>query len=253
MRFRDQLPPCEPIFFDCRIHEGHRLAFGPPGATGARMTILLVRKLAYCPRLAALVLQVVPLPSDPASRPDALYVGSREGRRRAMHQECSGNPGSTGSPRRTNPLRPSLVVLHRAVSVLAFTYPQPRDGDARFPPGEAIRGPSIIDRPRPRANGSNRPFSVAQLRIRNGSSCEGFRTTAHFGSAGRHRGRRPKASREGTRGELRYGMCRALWRFDRGAAGGRSRHGREDFVVVGAGSGDRVGMSRAEARFRRSA
>ena len=55
--------------------------------------------------------------------------------------------------------------------------------------------------------------------------CEGFRTTAHCGSAGRHRGRRPKASREGTRGELRYGMCRALWRFDRGAAGGRSRHG----------------------------
>jgi len=29
----------------------------------------------------------------------------------------------------------------------------------------------IIDRPRPRANGSNRPFSVTQLRIRNGSSC----------------------------------------------------------------------------------
>jgi hypothetical protein len=40
------------------------------------------------------------------------------------------------------------------------------------------------------------------------SCCEGFRTTAHRDSAGRHRGRRPKASREGTRGELRYGMCR---------------------------------------------
>jgi xanthine dehydrogenase YagR molybdenum-binding subunit len=55
--------------------------------------------------------------------------------------------------------------------------------------------------------------------------CEGFRTSAHCDSAERHRGRRPKASREGTRGELRYGMCRALWRFDRGAAGGRSRQG----------------------------
>jgi hypothetical protein len=40
--------------------------------------------------------------------------------------------------------------------------------------------------------------------------CEGFRTTAHCDSAGRHRGRRPKASREGTRGELRYEMCRAM-------------------------------------------
>src|ERR1700730_5551340 len=52
----------------------------------------------------------------------------------------------------------------------------------RKPPGEAIRGPSrssaaldsrhveIIDRPRPRANGSNRPFSVIHLRILNGSS-----------------------------------------------------------------------------------
>jgi hypothetical protein len=42
----------------------------------------------------------------------------------------------------------------------------------------------------------------------------------------RHRGRHPKASREGTRGELRQGVCRrALWRFDDGAADGRSREG----------------------------
>ena len=47
------------------------------------------------------------------------------------------------------------------------------------------------------------------------SLCEGFRTTARCDSAGRHRGRRPKASREGTRGELRCGMCHALWRFER--------------------------------------
>ena len=35
------------------------------------------------------------------------------------------------------------------------------------------------------------------------SYCEGFRTTAHRDNGGRHWGRRRKAPREGTRGELR--------------------------------------------------
>jgi hypothetical protein len=37
--------------------------------------------------------------------------------------------------------------------------------------------------------------------------CEGFRTTAHCDSAGRHRGRCPKPSREGTRGEVEVGKA----------------------------------------------
>ena len=51
--------------------------------------------------------------------------------------------------------------------------------------------------------------------VRRVSVCEGFRTTAHRDNGGRHWGRRRKAPREGTRGELRCGMCHALWRFER--------------------------------------
>jgi hypothetical protein len=42
---------------------------------------------------------------------------------------------------------------------------------------------------------------ISQIR-KNHRKCEGFRTTAHCDSAGRHRGRRPKASREGTREQV---------------------------------------------------
>jgi hypothetical protein len=47
------------------------------------------------------------------------------------------------------------------------------------------------------------PRPVIAKEVSPGGLCEGFRTTAHRDNGGRHWGRRRKAPREGTRGELR--------------------------------------------------
>ena len=48
------------------------------------------------------------------------------------------------------------------------------------------------------------------MHVWNGSNCEGFRTTADRDDFGLHRGRRPKASNEGTRVRLSM-MAAARW------------------------------------------
>ena len=81
--------------------------------------------------------------------------------------------------------------------------------------------------------------------------CEGFRMTAPSRRFHLHRG----PSSESLQGRNPRGVevrrCRALWRFDRGVASGQKPLRRRDDVVVGAGSGDRLGMSGAVAVFRR--
>ncbi len=54
-----------------------------------------------------------------------------------------------------------------------------------------------------------------------------------------HRGRRPKASNEGTR-VSEYDGCRTQWRFDRADAGVRKSAGLGDDVIVAAGLADRL-------------
>src|SRR6516162_8433479 len=61
------------------------------------------------------------------------------------------------------------------------------------------------------------PLRTLGLPAANGSSCRGFRTTAHHGLTHGHRGRRPKAFREGTRGMWAAALPQSLWGF---------RHGR---------------------------
>src|SRR5262249_24569499 len=74
-----------------------------------------------------------------------------------------------------------------------------------------------------------RQFLVHVSLAENVRLCEGFRTTANGDSGVGTGAVVGKPPREGTREEVRYGRRRALWRFDRGAAGGRTRQGARIF------------------------
>ena len=67
--------------------------------------------------------------------------------------------------------------------------------------------------------------------------CEGLRVPAHYGRSQLPRGRRPEASREGTRGEIRRCECRALYGdlivADGAVEGGRSGRARRSRVWAG--------------------
>jgi hypothetical protein len=49
-----------------------------------------------------------------------------------------------------------------------------------------------------------------------GCNCDGFRMTAHLRRCHEHRGRRPKAAKEGNRGGRGSSGAGALWRFGLG-------------------------------------